>query len=398
MAIPAAKISEARWLYQFAIAGFLASLISSPYIAIIIAHEEMNLYAYISILDAVLKLGAAVLIPFLPFAKLPLYGALLCSEAFIIASVYCIFCSFKYKECSFTGLRFKRSMLKEIVDFTWWTLFGCITTVSRYQAITILINQFFNPAVVAARAIALNISSATSMFTNNFATGLYPPIIKAWAKNEKNEMMKLLFIGSKMCYFLLIIIVFPLTMNMDFVLHLWLKKVPESASLFSILALVETGLFLICQPLATAARAVGKMMMYELPLGMLQLLILPISLLVLYYGGEAYMTFVVAIVLVFIMIFVRLYVMKRLMDFPVRSFILNVLLREVICTVYAYAVAFALHRCIPCSFYMQFFLSPLDILVIGSGILIFCLTRDERSFLLNNIKRKANLFHNTKEA
>ena len=386
MCIPLEKVEEARWLYQFAVAGFLASLVSSPYIAIIIAHEDMNFYAYISILDAALKLGAVVLIPFFPFPKLPLYGALLCAEAFIIASVYCLFCSFKYKECSFSELRFKRSMLKEIMGFTGWTLFGCITTVSRYQAITLLVNQFFNPAVVSARAIALNISSATSLFTNNFATGLYPPIVKAWAKNEKEEMVKLLFTGSKICFCLMIIIVFPLSMNMDFILGLWLKRVPENTSLFSILALIETSLFLICQPLVTAARAVGKMMIYELPLGVIQLFIFPISYLVLYCGGEAYMTFVVAIVTVFIMVFVRLYIMKLLIDFPVKSFIVSILAKETYCTAFAYTIALVLHTYIQKTWYMRFLLILLDVLIISVAIFLFCLTREERSFLVKKLR------------
>ena len=177
---------------------------------------------------------------------------------------------------------------------------------------------------------------------------------------------------------------------MDFALHLWLKKVPENTSLFSILALIETSLFLICQPLATAARAVGKMMMYELPLGLIQLLIFPISFLIVYYGGEAYMTFVVAIVMVFIMIFVRLYIMKRLMDFPVKSFISDVLARETCCTVFAYAVSFALHSSIPQIWYMRYLQVPLDILVICIGIWLFCLNKREKVFLVNKLKGKIN--------
>lgn len=385
--IPSSKISEARLLYQFAIAGFLASLVSSPYIAIIIAHEEMNLYAYISILDACLKLGAIIALPHLQFAKLPLYGALLALEALTIAVVYCIYCAVKYKECSLLSLRVKRSLLKEIIDFTWWTLFGSVTTVSRYQAITILVNQFFNPAVVAARAIALNISNTISIFSSNFNTGLYPPIIKAWAKKDRREVMYLIFIGSKICFLLLYIVVFPLTLNMQFVLQIWLKDVPEYTSLFSILAVVEASLFLFCQPLATAARAVGKMKLYELPLGILQLLIFPISYFFLFLGFQAYITFTVAIIIVFFMVFVRLMIIKKMMSFPVKDYMNSILIKEGVCVFFTYALALPLHAALNNSpWYTGFLLIPLDIMIALAGVYLLCLNKNEKLYLSEQLK------------
>ena len=392
MRIPPEKIEEARLLYQFAVAGFLASLVSSPYIAIIIAHEEMNFYAYISMLDAILKLGAVIIIPFLPFAKLPLYGALLCIEAFVIASVYCLFCSFKYKECSFSGLRFKRAMLKEIMNFTGWTLFGCASTIIRCQAVTILVNQYFNPAIVAARAIALNASGALNSFASNFNTGLYPPIIKAWSENNREEMFHLVFWGSKVAFFLTWIFSLPCFLEMDFILQLWLKKVPSHAVLFTRLILIESIIMSVSLPVTTAARAPGKMSSYELPLGIIQVLIFPVSLLVLWLGGEAYTTLVVAILANIVMFFIRLYIVRNLTGLPLKPFAIQVMKPICLTSVAAFLLSYSVQIFLP-----DFSLKPLVVMffsciisIVSIGVL--GIKASERNTIITILKNKFGWF------
>lgn len=325
LTIPAAQVSEAKILYHFMVISFLFSFVSSPSIAIIIAHEDMGLYAKISIFDAVMKLLILIPLHYLPYQKLPLYGLLLAIVALVTAAAYSIICCVKYQECRLKKFTLDKAVFKEILGFTGWTLFGCLSTMFRSQAITILLNQFFTPVVVAARAIALNIASAMNAFTSNFNTGLYPPIIKAWSADKKEEMYALVYTGCKITFSLIWVCSLPFLLEMDFLLQVWLKNPPPEAALFSRLALIESIILSVTLPIATAARAPGKMKTYELTLGIIQCLIFPFSWLVLALGGAAYTTLVIAIIANVIMLFVRIYIVHNLTGLPLKPFFKEVL-------------------------------------------------------------------------
>lgn len=322
--IPLSRFDAAIWVYHFSVLMFIATILATPFMAIIIAHEDMQLYAYISIVEVVMKLGVVFLLLFVPFDKLELYGILTFVVSVVITVLYSVICMRKYVECQFRTFYWDKLLLKEIVGFTGWTLFGQLSTVGRNQAVTILLNQFFNPVVVAARAIALNITNNITVFANNFNTGLYPPIIKYYAAGEKDEMFKLIFNGSKITFFLMWVFALPLLLEMDIVLKLWLKNPPEYTVLFTRLALIEVLIISLSLPLATAARAPGKMKTYELSLGTIQIAIFIASWIILKMGAEAYSVFLIAILANIIMFFARLLIVKQLIEMDVKLFILKV--------------------------------------------------------------------------
>lgn len=318
--IPLDRMNAVLFLYHFSIATFFVSIFTAPFLAIIIAHEEMQIYAYVSILEALLKLGVVFLLTYINYDKLQLYGALVFFVAIINASVYISVCLNRYQECQFKALFWDKSLFKELVGFTGWTLFGQITTVMRGQAITILINQFFNPATVAARAIASNVSSQVNLFSNNFNVGLYPPIIKSYASGDTEQMFSLIFNGSKITFFLLWVFALPLFICMEIVLGFWLKDPPADSVLFTRLALCEVVINSISLPIITAARAPGKMKSYELTLGFIQLLILPICLLILRMGYSASSVYITTIIVNICMFFIRLVIVKKLIGISLLSF------------------------------------------------------------------------------
>lgn len=324
--VPSDRLTDVCLLYHFSVLTFIGMICASPFIAIIVAHEDMQIYAYLSIIETVMKLGIVFLLVWSPGNKLVIYGALLFLVSIINALMYLFVCMRKYEECTFRNFRLEKKLLREIFDFTGWTLFGQLSTVLRNQAVTVLLNQFFSPVVVAARAIALNVSGCINIFANNFNVGLYPPIIKHYAAGERKEMFQLIFNGSKITFFLMWIIALPLFLEMDFVLTLWLKEPPPGVVLFTRLALLESLINSVSLPLTTAARAPGKMKMYELTLGIIQILIFPASWLILLYGGEAYTVFVVAIIANLLMFIVRLILVHQLILLPIRKFIYTVVI------------------------------------------------------------------------
>lgn len=157
LSIPEHRADAAVSLYQMVVLSFVASIFSSPFIAILIAHEDMHLFALISVIDAVLKLVAALALAVVGGDALELYGLFLLIAAVITTSAYIFICVRKYAECQFRKIYCNKTLLKEIVDFTGWTLVGQISMVFRNQAVTVFVNQLFNPTTAAARAIALQL-------------------------------------------------------------------------------------------------------------------------------------------------------------------------------------------------------------------------------------------------
>ena len=341
--LPPERFEAALLVYHISVATFMASILSTPFMAIIIAHEDMQIYAYVSIVEAFLKLTVLFLLYYLKFDKLVLYASLIFLTAFNTTAIY-IFISFrKYEECQFRKLYWDQHLMFEIMGFTSWTLFGQLTTIGRNQGITILLNQFFNPVVVASRAIAINISTQIGVFSNNFNLGLYPPIIKAYAADNKKQMFSLIFNGSKITFFLMWIFSLPLILEMDTILKLWLKNPPLESVLFARLALIEVLINSISMPLTTAARAPGKMMSYELILGTIQIAIFAFSLIALLLGGKAYIVFVVAIVANILMFLIRLVIVRRLIDLSLLDYINQVFFPVLLVTLVSAVSSYAVH-------------------------------------------------------
>lgn len=321
MQVPEGRLDSVVSLFYIVVGTFVLTILKSPLMAIIIAHEDMKIYAYMAIVDAMFKLAAVFLLVHLSGDKIVNYGFLLFIVALIETVFYIGICFRRYEECKLRNFRWDSNLAKEVVGFTGWTLFGQMTTVARGAAVTILLNQYFNPVIVAARAIAVNIASQSNMLASQFNTSLYPPIIKAYAANEKEEMFALVINGSKATFFLMWIIALPIFIEMDGILKLWLKNPPNYSIEFARLTLVESLIFAISLPLTTAARAPGKMAAYESILGTLQLSILFISWFLINVGYGPQSVFYSAIGINLIMFIVRLEIVSRLTDLPVFDFL-----------------------------------------------------------------------------
>jgi O-antigen/teichoic acid export membrane protein len=321
LSLPEGRFEAAQALYRYAALTFIASVITTPFMAIIMAHEDMKLYAYVSILEAFMKLGVVLLLQYIAWDKLELYGLLVLCVGVVNATIYIGVCLYRYEECQLRKIYWDSALLREIVGFTGWTLFGQISTIARTHAVTVLLNQSFSPAVVAARAISVQIASKVNIFSGNFNISLYPPIIKSYAADEREAMYGLITGGSKVTFFLLWVFALPMIVEMEAILGIWLTTVPPDAILFSQLALVEALILSISMPLTAAARAPGKMKAYELTLGTIQIGIFLTAWAVIAAGAPAYSVFIVAIIANILMFGIRLFFVNLLTGFPVANFL-----------------------------------------------------------------------------
>ncbi|WP_201030990.1 lipopolysaccharide biosynthesis protein [Aliivibrio fischeri] len=353
LSIPLERKESAIILYEYSIYGFLLNILVSPLIAVIIAHEDMKTYAYLSINEAIMKLSVVFLLGYISLDKLELYGLLLLLVSIINFIVYFYISYRKYEEIQFKKLYWDYFLLKEIFIFTGWTIFGQFTTIIRSQAVTILINQFFNPSVVAARAIANTVASQVNMFSNNFNTGLYPPLIKSYAEGNNKEFLSLIYNGSKLTFFLFWVFALPLSLEIKTVFSIWLGDFPEDVILFTRLALVEALIFSISLPLTTAARAPGKIKIYELSLGLMQILIFIFSYIALKLNFEAYSVFIIAILVNIIMFFVRLVIISKLINLIILDFIKKVIFPIINIIFWSLLICFFIYKVMPESFYFS---------------------------------------------
>ena len=322
--LPIERFESAKYLYHFSVLTFISTIILTPFLSIIIAHEDMQIYAYVSIVEAIMKLSSVFLLIYISWDKLELYGVLLFIVSAIISITYIIICSKKYLVCQYRNFYWDEELAREVLGFTGWTLFGAVTTVGRNQAITILLSQFFNPATVAARAISNSITNQVVVFSANFNVGLYPPIIKSYSAGDKEGMFSLISNGSKITFFLMWVLALPMFIQMDVILSFWLKNPPPEAVLFTRLALIEAVINSISLPIATAARAPGKMKLYELTLGSIQVLIFVVAWMILEMGGAAHYVYYVAIAANIMMFIVRLLIVKKLIGLPLKPYVYKV--------------------------------------------------------------------------
>jgi len=311
MTIPAERMTAANWVLQFSIVTFVINLISVPYNAAIIAHERMSAFAYISILEAVCKLTIAFLIMVSPMDKLIFYAILMCMVSVIVRFTYGHYCKKHFAECTY-HFHWDADILKKMFGFAGWNFIGASSAVLRDQGGNIVINLFYGPTVNAARGIAIQVNSAIMGFVSNFMTVLNPQITKSYASGDREYMMTLIFQGARLSFYMLLLLSLPVLVNTHYILVLWLKLVPEHAVLFVQLILIFAMSESISNPLVTAMLATGKIRNYQIVVGGLQMMNLPISYVCLRFGCIPETVLVVAIAISQCCLAARLYMLRRM--------------------------------------------------------------------------------------
>lgn len=311
LTIPESRMVAANWVLQFSIVTFVINLISVPYNAAIIAHEKMSAFAYISILEAVCKLSIAFLIMISPIDRLIFYAILMCIVSIIIRVTYGHYCKKHFDECTY-HFHWDKEILKKMFGFAGWNFIGASSAVLRDQGGNIVINLFFGPSVNAARGIAIQVNHAITGFVQNFMTALNPQITKSYASGNKEYMMTLIFQGARLSFYMLLLLSLPILVNTHYILVIWLKIVPDHAVLFVQLTLIFTMSESISIPLITAMLATGKIRNYQIVVGGLQMMNLPISYICLKLGCIPESVLIVAIVISQCCLAARLYMLRGL--------------------------------------------------------------------------------------
>ena len=243
LVIPPDRVGVIFWVYQISIISSVLVILQVPYTADIISHEDMNVYAYMSIFDVAAKLLIAYLISIGNIDKLLLYAFLLFIVTCVTTLLYVVYCLKKYPESRFKG-KVTKDEIKNMGSFSGWNLLSSSSAMLSNQGVLILLNLFFVPAVTAARAISLQINSVVTQFVNNYRLAAIPQMVKLYAQDNQEQSSRLVLLSTEISFYLIVIIGFPLLANTSFVLDLWLKDVPvycvEFVQLIIIQSFVQT--------------------------------------------------------------------------------------------------------------------------------------------------------------
>lgn len=386
MNIPAERMDAANWVLQCSIFTTLFTIVQVPYNAIIISKEQMGIYAYISILEVVLKLLVVYMLAIGNFDKLKLYSVLIMVVTIGIVMIYRFYCTRKYKEAKFKFIK-DWNLLKQIVGFASWNMLGELAWVFTGQGVNIILNSFFGPVVNAARGLAEQVNGAVNRFVANFQTAVNPQLIKNYASDQLGEMKTLLFRSTRFSYYLLLALSLPIILKMDFILHLWLKEVPDYTTGFCQLVLVSSLVSTLSNLLAQVARAYGKIRNYQIIVSIFLFLNFPLSYIVLKFGGSPLSTMFVNIGINAMLLFVRLRLTNRMIQMTYGSFIRNVLFPVIIVTAVALVIPLTIYFMLDNSIISFIIVCLVSFVSVGVSIYTLGMNANERLYILAAISK-----------
>ena len=325
--------------YQFTILGTCVNIMRAPYNAAIIAHERMSFYAYISVIEAVFRLLIVYLLTWTAWDRLIFYGVLMFVVLALVLACYYLYCRRSFAVCHYHFF-WDKGLFCELLGFSGWSLFGGIANMGASQGLNILLNLFFGVTVNAAMGIANQVQTAVYSFVGNFQTAFNPQIVKSYASGDRNYFIDLIMRTSKYSYFLLFVISFPLYLCCEEVLSLWLGEVPAHTVSFCRLMILFSLLDALQGPLWVSVQATGKIRDYQILMSVMILTNLPLGYLFLRMGYVPEVVLVIRCLLNLLILFFRLWYLRRLYGFPVWRYLQEVVGRVIMVTAVVYPIVY----------------------------------------------------------
>jgi len=392
MQIPQDRMTAALWAYQFSVLSITLSILRVPLKSLIISYEKMSVFAYISIVEVVLKLLIVYLLQIGTLDKLILYAFLMFLVTTIINLFYYIYCKKYFVASKFRIVKDKK-LFMQVLGFSMWNINGSLAMVGATQGLNILLNMFFGPAVNAARGIAVQVQSHIYMFCANFQVAAKPQITKLYANKDYSEMHKLVMTSSKFSYYLMMLLSFPVMLNLSTILEWWLKIVPAYTEQFVIVMLLTSFIRSLALPLIASVHATGDLKRFQLWEGTILLLVVPIAYLLLcYFRISPTIVMCVYLIMEVIAQFLRIWIVLPMVHLSYKKYIKNTILPVFYVTISATFIMYVQQSLLLSNGFVEIIISSL-ISFVFTGICIFyfgCSFR-ERQFLVNSISHKCKL-------
>jgi len=386
LVIPADRIYAANWVFQASILGFILGLMSTPYNAVIVAYEKMDIYAYLGLLQIFLNLGIVLFIAYAPFDfdRLIVYSILMVSVGLVMQAIYWSYCYRHFQESRVLP-KFNRKSWKEMSSFAGWNAIGCTAGILKDQGVNVLLNLFFGPVVNAARGIAGSVSGAVGQFTGNFMTAVNPQITKSYASKDYGYMFSLVERGSRFGYYIMLILSIPVILEAPYILTLWLKQYPENTVIFVRFVLCYSLLEVLSSTLITLQVATGKIRNYQIAVGGLLLMNFPLSWVALHFGAAPYAVYIVAIAVGIGCLLLRLWFLRKMCGLSMGEYMKRVIANVALTTVCAFTIPFAVYMLMSPGLPRLIVVGIIAILTASLSVLFVGCTYAERHFILEKV-------------
>ncbi len=387
MVIPPERMETARWIYQFSVASLVLVVMQVPYSASIMAHERMSYYAYVSIIEVVLKLLFALWLPLAKSDKLFIYGSYSLGIGILNFLLF-----FIYSKINFRYIRlekqFDRVLFKEMISFSGWNVFGTFSYMLKNQGLNVLLNAFFGPIVNAARGVSSMIGNAIQGFQSNIVISFRPQIVQSYAEGNTDRVRRLMYSLSKISYLMLFMLSMPVIIELPFILDIWLGDVvPSYAMSFTVLILLIMLLSSFNTPLSQVVHATGKMKNYQIGTSVIMCAILPVSWIALKLGGNPNVVYIVSLIMTIINQIVCLVLLKKVFPYQIREYLKEVIIPCFLVTVFSVIAPLVLHFVISQSFIRLLFVSAASVSCVALLSYYLVFNDSEKTIITGFIKR-----------
>ena len=391
MQIPTDRLFAANCVFQFSVASFLICLISVPYYSDIVAHEKMSIFAYISIIDGVLKLMAAIMLKYMVGDLLIVYSSFICAISLFVFFIYLFYCKRYFFECRHFNFSWDNEIGKSLLSYSGWNMIGSLALIARNQGINIVVNLFFGPIINAAHSIAQQVSGLVTQLVNNVYLATRPQITKLYAKKEKESMWSLVYSSSKWTYYLLMIISIPAILEMESILSLWLNEVPPYTVAMTKLLILSVLLETTVNQIVGAFQAENRIKKYQLASSTILLLNIPVSYILLKTGMVDVITpYIVTCILSLMYVVSLLIVSKVELEMDVLYYIRCIISRMIVVSIIVFICVFLIYDILPPSFCRILLTCFESVLISIICIWLFGMDNKERVLVKNKIKMILN--------
>lgn len=388
--IPQERLYAANWVLQGTIICFVISVLSVPYKSLLIAYERMSFFAYQSIIEVVLKLVIVYFLLVINHDKLIIYSMLLVSVSSVMLVIVYLYSYLKFVECR-SKFCFDIEKFRDILKFSVWSLIGNLGFSSKDHMSNMLINIFCGTTINAARGLALQVSGIVSNFSNGFIIAINPQITQSYASGNIERSVSLVYMGTRLSFYLLSIISIPVIVNIEDLLSLWLQEVPRYTNVYVILTLVSCLIYSMSDAVTYAIQATGDIKKFQITICTVLFLELPIVYLMLKNHVSPAYVMVPTIIVNFLALVSRIIILKEKVNlYSVKYYMTNIVLKNIVIFIIALGISLFIKR--------QFNHGLLDIIIVSLCSLTISLavffslgfTSQERKMVVSFIKHKVN--------
>lgn len=383
--IPHERISDAVWVFQFALLTIVTSLLTVPSESCVIAHEDMNVYSYVGVMEGIVKICIAYIIAVSPFNKLIFYAVLMFLATSFTQSYYIIYARLHYIECRLQKV-WDVKLLKTSFSFISWNILGTARSAIITQGMDFVLNIFLGPIANAARAVTNQVDGAIFKFSSNLMVAAQPQLVKSYAQGENDRLHRLFFKTTRFSFYVLWLLICPFLFCIDGVLHLWLKEVPHWTKYFLLWGSLSSLVYVLTKPLWSLILAVGKLKKYVIFDTLTSVLSIPAAIVLLSQGYSPVYVYMAMLAVQVLNTAALLWVVNGYIHFSLCQYAKNVISQFISVAVVSLPIVFALAYCLGTSGLHVLIYYPLGLVANAIVIYVIGMYKDERQMVVHKIK------------